>query len=182
MTTISLIQKYKQIVIPEMKKIFNYKNDLEVPKILKVVVNCGIGPYLNDPNVVEEIKKILSLITGQKPVETLARKSISSFKIRKNQVVGLKVTLRGKKMFDFLTRLISVALPRTRDFRGITEKNFDEKGNLNLGVKEHIVFPEGIVDSFNKIFGFEIAVVTNSKNKEESIQLFKLLGFPIKIK
>jgi len=136
-----LYKKYITEVIPEMKKKFGIKNDMAVPKIQKVVINCGIGRIIKDEKLVENIEKILALITGQKPVKTLARKSISAFKIRKGLPIGLKVTLRGTRMYDFIVRLISVALPRTRDFKGIDEKSFDKSGNLCLGIKEHIVFP-----------------------------------------
>ncbi len=175
-----LYKKYITEVVPEMKKRFGIKNDMAVPKIQKVVINCGTGRILKDEKLVEGIERILGLIAGQKPIKTLAKKSISAFKIREGLPIGFKITLRGERMYDFVTRLVSVALPRTRDFRGITEKSFDKSGNLCLGIKEHIVFPEGIVDGFDKIFSFEIVIVISAKNRQDSIEMLKLLGFPIK--
>jgi len=164
-----------------MRERFGYKNDLAVPKIEKVVVNAGIGKFLKDEKAQETIINDLAKITGQKPVYTLARKAISGFKIRKGMKVGLKVTLRKKRMYDFLDRLIHVAIPRIRDFRGIPEKSIDKEGNLSIGIKEHIIFPEIAHEDVKLIFGFEVTIVTNAKTREEAIELFKLLGFPIKI-
>jgi large subunit ribosomal protein L5 len=176
-----LKQKYIKEVIPKMKERFGYKNNLAVPKIEKVIVNIGIGSSaLKDEKAQEMISKDLTLITGQKPVPTLAKKAISSFKTRKGMVVGLKVTLRGKRMFDFVSRLINVALPRTRDFRGLSSKSVDEGGNLTIGIKEHIIFPEISTEDVKKIFSLEVTVVTKAKEKEEALELFKLMGLPIK--
>lgn len=177
---IMLQEKYKKEVIPIMKEKFAYKNNLAVPRITKAIVNIGIGSSaLKDVKVQETISKDLGLITGQKPVPTLAKKAISGFKTRKGMVVGLKTTLRGKRMFDFLSRLINIALPRTRDFRGLLPKSIDEGGNLTIGIKEHIIFPEISQEDIRKIFGLEITVVSNAKKREEALELFKLLGFPI---
>jgi large subunit ribosomal protein L5 len=176
-----LKEKYQKEVIPIMKQKFGYKNDLAVAAIEKVVVNIGIGSSaLKDKKAQELISKDLALIAGQKPSPALAKKAIASFKTRKGMTVGLKVTLRGKRMFDFLSRLINIALPRTRDFRGIDPKSVDQGGNLTIGIKEHIIFPEISQEDIKKIFGLEITIVTNAKKREEALELFKLLGFPIR--
>lgn len=181
MQTGDLKQKYIKEAIPTMKEKFGYKNNMAVPKIEKVVVNVGIGSStLKDEKVQELIAKNLALITGQKPVPTQAKKAISSFKTRKGMIIGLKVTLRGKRMFDFLFRLINVAIPRIRDFRGLDPKSIDQGGNLNIGIKEYIIFPEISTEDVKRIFGLEVTIVTNAKKREEALELFKLLGFPIK--
>jgi large subunit ribosomal protein L5 len=177
-----LKDKYIKEVIPAMKEKFGYKNDLAVPRIEKVVVNTGFNPAVKDDKVQEEMIHDLALITGQKPAPRQAKKAIAGFKIRKGMTVGLVVTLRGQRMYDFLDRLINIALPRSRDFRGLPEKNIDQAGNLNIGIKEQIIFPEISAESARSIFGLEIAVVTTARNREEGVELFKLLGFPIKFK
>ena len=164
-----------------MKERFGYKNNLAVPKILKVVVNTGTGKALKNEKMQEAIAKNLAIITGQKPIFTLAKKAVSGFKTRKGMIIGLKVTLRGKRMYDFLDRLIKAALPRIRDFRGIPEKSIDKEGNLTIGIKEHIIFPEIAQEEIKIFFGLEITIVTNAKKREEAVELFKLLGFPIKL-
>ena len=176
-----LQEKYQKEVIPAMKEKFGYKNDLAVPRIKGTIVNVGIGSSaLKDEKTQEIISKDLTLITGQKPVPTLARKAIAGFKTRKGMVVGLKITLRGKRMFEFLSRLINIALPRTRDFRGLSPKSIDQGGNLTIGIKEHIIFPETSGEDIKRIFGLEVTVVSNAKKRKEALELFKLLGFPIK--
>lgn len=184
MIATDLQKHYKESVIPEMKKRFGYRNDLAVPKIVKVVVNCGVGRLSLAPGFEEKIMptivKDISLITGQKPKFAAAKKSISGFKLRQGQTVGLAATLRGRRMYDFLSRLINAVLPRARDFRGISEKNFDGRGNLNLGIKEHIVFPEVVMENVKSIFGLQITVVANTKTRKEAIDFFRLMGFPIK--
>lgn len=176
-----LQEKYQKEVIPAMKKKFGYKNDLAVPRIKGTIVNVGIGSSaLKDEKTQEIISKDLTLITGQKPVPTLAKKAIAGFKTRKGMVVGLKITLRGKRMFEFLSRLINVALPRTRDFRGLSPKSVDQGGNLTIGIKEHIIFPETSGEDIKRIFGLEVTVVSSAKKRKEALELFKLLGFPIK--
>lgn len=175
-----LQEKYKKEVIPAMKEKFGYKNDLAVPKINKTIVNIGIGSALKDEKAQATISKDLALITGQRSVPTLAKKAIAGFKTRKGMIVGLKTTLRGKRMFDFLSRLVNIALPRTRDFRGLSSKSIDEGGSLTIGIKEHIIFPEISQEDIKKIFGLEITVVSNAKKRQEALELFKLLGFPIK--
>lgn len=169
-----------------MRKKFGYKNDLAVPKIEKVVLNTGFGRRISGKSAGER-KKIeksimndLSLIAGQNPILCPAKKSISSFKIRQGMPVGASVTLRKKRMFDFLERLIRIALPRSRDFRGIEPKSMDEQGNLTIAVKEHIAFPEVSSERAKDIFGFELSVATTAKTREEGLELLRLLGFPIK--
>ena len=163
-----------------MKEKFGYRNDLSVPRIKKVVLNVGVGSVLRDEGIQQLVAKDLAVITGQKAVATIAKRAISAFKVREGMVVGYKVTLRGKMMFDFIDRLINVVLPRTRDFRGLESKSVDKSGNLTIGVKEHIIFPEISQEEIKKIFGLEITINTNSKSKEEALELFRLLGFPIK--
>jgi len=183
---IGLQEKYKKEVIPKMKESFGFKNDLAVPKLEKVVINTGFGRQISDKTT-EEQKKItgailedLSQITGQRAVLTKAKKSIASFKIRQGMPIGAKVTLRGKKMTDFLERLIHLTLPRTRDFQGISPTSADKEGSLTLAVREHIAFPEILPEKVRNIFGLEITVVTTAKSKKEGLELLKLLGFPIK--
>lgn len=175
-----LIEKYRKEVIPAMRAKFGYKNVMQVPRVVKVVLNIGVGKHLKDDKMLTNIEKDLALLAGQKPVPTFAKKSISGFKIRAGMKIGYKATLRGKKMYDFIDRLISIAFPRTRDFRGIDLKSFDQKNALNLGILEHSVFPEIHYESLKDVFSFEITVVTNSKKREETVELLKLIGFPIK--
>ena len=184
---IKIDQKYKKEIVPVLIKEFHLKNPMAAPKIVKVVVNTGIGRMListaqgkNRDELLNEIKKDFSAIVGQNPLETKARKSISSFKIREGMTIGLSATLRGKRMNDFLDRLINIALPRVRDFRGLSFDSFDEKGNFNIGVKDMMVFPEVPPTSTRHIFGLQITVVINSKSKEQAVALCKLLGFPLK--
>ncbi len=181
-----LRDKYRTEVIPKMIERFGYKNKMMVPKIEKVVINTGIGRILQgvDPakkeSVIKELSSELALISGQKPLLTKARKSISGFKIKKGAPVGLKVTLRGERMYDFLERLIHLALPRSRDFQGIKSSAVDKQGNLTIGIKEHIIFPEIQPEKSKIIFGLEVTLVTNAKKREEAIELFRLMGFPIR--
>jgi large subunit ribosomal protein L5 len=179
-------QKYEKKVIPGLKEKFGYKNRMAMPKILKVVVNTGFGKVMG-PKTKDEQKKYtdyivsnISQIAGQKPVLTVARKSISSFKLREGSSVGAKVTLRGKRMYDFLEKLVNVVLPRSRDFRGITLSAIDEGGKLNLGIKEHIIFPEISPEKSVIIIGLQINIVTSAKNRDEGLELFRLLDFPLK--
>ena len=163
-----------------MKEKYGYTNDLAVPKILKVTLNVGIGRSKDDPKVAEVVESTLIRITGQKPALTTAKKSISAFKLREGMKVGLKVTLRGQRMWDFLSKLVGISLPRVRDFRGLEVTNVDRQGNLNLGFKEHIMFPEIRPDEVEKIHGLEVAITTSANNYETGLELFKLLGFPFK--
>ncbi len=177
-----LIKKYKEVVVPQMKEKFGYKNDLAVPRIEKVTLNVGISSSNKDTQFIKAIEESLTSITGQRPVKTLAKKSISSFKIRRGMVVGYKVTLRGKKMYDFIYKLINIALPRVRDFWGISLKSVDKQGNLTLGFKENIVFPEINPSKVEKFHGLEVTITTSAKTREEGLTLLKLLGFPFKEK
>ncbi len=177
--TQSIKEKYNKIVIPEIKKKFGYKNDLAVPKIIKVIVNTGVGS-IKDEKQVEVIEKQLALITGQKPVKRTAKKSIASFKIRQGALVGYSATLRGQRMYDFLDRMLNIAIPRIGDFRGLDSKAVDEAGNLSIGFKEHTIFPEISEEEIKMIFGLQAVIVTSAKTREEALELFKLLGFPFK--
>lgn len=181
-----LKDKYNKEVIPEMMKKFGYKNIMVVPKIKKVVVNTSFGKLISGKTK-EEQKKIftfvlndLALITSQRPILTKAKKSIAGFKIRQGLPIGAEVTLRKQMMYDFLERVIHIALPRSRDFQGINSKSVDSKGNLTIGIKEHIAFPEISIEKAKFIFGFEITVVTTAKTREEGLELLRLLGFPLK--
>ncbi len=179
MSTPRLQTKYIKEVIPAMRTKFGYKNDLAVPIIEKVIVNTGTGRFIKDEKTRKHISQDLSLITGQKPITRLTRKAIAGFKIRAGMPVGLKVTLRSKRMWEFIDRFISLALPRVRDFKGILSKSFDGKGNLTIGLKEHIIFPEIETENIKDIFSLEINVVTTAKTDKEGENLLKLLGFPI---
>jgi large subunit ribosomal protein L5 len=169
---------YTEKVIPAMQKQFGYKNILMVPRIQKVVVNAGTGK-MSEKWQQEEVAKYLTMITAQKSVESPAKKSIATFKVREGQVIGHKVTIRGPRMYDFLTRLVYMGLPRTRDFRGINLKAIDQGGNLTIGVKEHIIFPETIGEEVRMIFGCEVTIVTNARSRKEAEALFRLMGFPL---
>lgn len=169
---------YKTSIVQEMQKEFNYKNSMQVPALDKVVVNMGLGEAVQNSKVVEFAVKNLADITGQKPVVTRAKKSISSFKIRENMPIGCKVTLRGPNMYAFLERLIYVSLPRMRDFRGFSSKSFDGRGNFNIGIKEQIIFPEIDYDKVDMIRGMDISVVTTAKTNEEAKHLLSLFNFP----
>jgi large subunit ribosomal protein L5 len=181
-----LKKKYEKVAIKGMEEKFNYGNKMAVPKIIKVVINTGFGKIIA-PKTKDEQKRFtdyvidnIGSVCGQRPVLTEARKSISSFKLREGSIIGAKVTLRGKKMYDFLERLINIVLPRVRDFRGISPKIIDKRGTMNLGIKEHIVFPEISPEKSPIILGLEITIVTNAKSREEGAELFKLLDFPMK--
>lgn len=172
--------KYKEEAVPAMLEKFKYGNYLAVPRIVKVVINVGIGKILKESDKVEEVINGLRDITGQNPTKTKAKKAISGFKIRIGLEIGTKVTMRGKRMWEFIDRLVNATLPRIRDFQGINEKSIDERGNLNLGIKEQIVFPEIVPERVRNSFGLEISIATTAKSREEGKELFKLLGFPIK--
>jgi len=175
-----LATKYKNEVIPELMKKFNYKNIMQAPKLTKIAINRGVNGAVNDKKLVDVAVEELSLITGQKAVATVSKKDISNFKLRKGMPIGTRVTLRGEKMYEFLDRLISVALPRVRDFKGINEKAFDGRGNYTLGITEQIIFPEIDIDKVTKISGLDITFVTSAKNDEEAFELLKLLGLPFR--
>jgi len=175
-----LLKQYRESIIPAMREKFNYKNVMAIPKIEKVVVNVGIGKVIKEKKILEKIEEDIKKITGQMPVARKAKKSIAGFKLREGMNVGLMVTLHGKRMYDFIDRLISIALPRSRDFRGISVKSFDECGNLNMGIKEQNIFPETTYETLKDIFGFQVTITTTSKTKKEGLELLKLFGFPIK--
>jgi len=173
-----LFDKYKEEIIPYMKEKFGYKNIMETPKLEKIVVNMGVGEATQDSKILETAVKDLETITGQKAQIRKSKKSISNFKLRENMPIGAKVTLRKKHMYEFLDRLISVAIPRVRDFRGISDKSFDGRGNYTLGVKEQIIFPEINVDKVNKIIGMDVTFVTSAKTDNEAYELLLALGLP----
>ena len=175
-----LLEQYRKKIVPALQKEFGVKNAMAVPKIEKVVINVGIGKVTKDEKAVEKIASDVAKLTGQKSVYRRAKKSIAGFKIRQGVNIGLMTTLRGKRMYDFVDRLISVALPRSKDFRGIDTKNFDKNGNLNLGIKESSIFPEITYETLKDIFSLEVTVVTTAKSKEKGIALLRLIGFPIK--
>lgn len=176
-----LLEKYQKQVVPQLIKKFNHKNKLSLPKLQKIVVNMGVGRAVDNKKLIEEATKHLTIITGQKPLVTVAKKAISGFKLRKGQAIGCKVTLRGKRMFEFLDRLISIVLPRIRDFRGISQKSFDGRGNYTLGLTEQIVFPEISIDSVEFVQGMDITMVISGNSNEQSCELLKLLGMPFRI-
>ncbi|MDI6861031.1 MAG: 50S ribosomal protein L5 [Caldisericia bacterium] len=169
-------------IAPKLMERFNYKNIMEVPKIVKIVVNRGIGDATQDPKAVEKTEEEFKLITGQKPIFIKAKKSIASFKVRKGMIIGAKVTLRGKRMEEFFEKLINVALPRIRDFKGLSRKSFDGRGNYTFGVEEQLIFPEIDYDKVDKIRGFDITIVTTAETDEEAEALLELLGFPFERK
>ncbi|MFN5829754.1 MAG: 50S ribosomal protein L5, partial [Bacteroidota bacterium] len=167
-------------VVPALKKQFEYKSSMQVPRLQKICINQGIGSAVSDKKLIDSALNDLATITGQKAVATKSKKDISNFKLRKGVPIGIKVTLRGDKMYEFLDRLISVALPRIRDFRGINEKSFDGKGNYTMGVTEQIIFPEIQIDKVNKIMGMDITFVTSSPTDAEAFALLKQFGLPFK--
>ena len=171
---------YKDTVVPELVKQFGYKSVMEVPRIEKITLNMGVGEAIADKKVMEHAVSDLEKIAGQKPVVTLARKSIAGFKIRDDYPVGCKVTLRKERMFEFLDRLISVALPRVRDFRGVNGKSFDGQGNYNMGIREQIIFPEIEYDKIDTLRGLNITITTTAKTDEEARALLSLFKFPFK--
>ena len=173
-----LKEKYSQEIIPALTEKFGYKTVMRVPKLQKIVLSQGIGDAVADKKLVDTAIVDLSRIVGQKAIATHSKKDVSNFKLRKGMPIGTKVTLRGEKMYEFLDRFISVALPRTRDFRGINPKGFDGRGNFNLGVKEHIIFPEIDIDKVSRILGMDITFVTSAENDEEGKALLDAFGFP----
>ncbi len=173
-----LKDKYLQEVVPALKNRFQYKSIMQVPKLTKVVINKGIGAAVADKKLVDVGVDELTTISGQKAVATISKKAISNFKLRENMPIGAKVTLRGDKMYEFIDRLTTVALPRVRDFKGVSDKGFDGRGNYTLGVKEQIIFPEISIDKVSKISGMDITFVTTAQTDEESLELLKALGMP----
>ncbi|WPP52505.1 50S ribosomal protein L5 [Catalinimonas niigatensis] len=173
-----LKEKYQEDIIPALREKFGYKSIMQVPKIEKICINKGIGAAVADKKLVDVGVEELSTITGQKAVPTYAKKSVSNFKLREGMPIGAKVTLRGNRMYEFLDRLLNVALPRVRDFRGVNDKGFDGRGNYTLGVKEQIIFPEISIDKVNRISGMDITFVTNANTDEECYELLKSMGMP----
>lgn len=173
-----LKEKYLNEVVPGLQEQFKYTNVMAIPKLDKVVVNIGLGEAVQNPKALDAALNDLTLITGQKPVVTKAKKSIAGFKLREGMPVGVKVTLRGDRMYEFVDRLLNVALPRVRDFRGVSPKSFDGRGNYSLGLKEQLIFPEIEYDKIDKLRGMEIVFATTAKTDEEGRALLKLLGMP----
>ena len=178
MATPRLKEKYLKEIVPVLKQKFQFKSVMQVPKIQKICINKGIGAAVADKKLIDVGLEEITTISGQKAVATRSKKDISNFKLRNDQAIGVKVTLRGDKMYEFLDRLVNVALPRVRDFKGISDKGFDGRGNYTLGVKEQIIFPEISIDKVQKINGMDITFVTNANTDEESYELLKALGMP----
>ncbi|MFA6647484.1 MAG: 50S ribosomal protein L5 [Candidatus Izemoplasmatales bacterium] len=175
-----LVEKYRNEIIPALMEKFNYSSIMESPKISKIVINIGVGDAVANPKVLDDAVNELTLITGQKPLVTRAKKSIATFKLREGMPIGCKVTLRGDRMYDFFDKLITIALPRVRDFRGINPKGFDGRGNYTLGVKEQLIFPEINYDKVSKIRGMDIVIVTTAKTDQEAFELLKSFGMPFR--
>jgi len=175
-----LREVYQQKVIPALTKQFNYRNVMEVPKLEKIIVNMGLGEAIQNVKILDSAAQELSSITGQKPIITKARRSIAQFKLRKGMPIGCMVTLRKERMYEFFNRLVNVALPRVRDFKGLSGKSFDGRGNYALGIREQLIFPEIHYDKIDKVKGMNIVIVTTAKNDEEALELLKLLGMPIR--
>jgi large subunit ribosomal protein L5 len=175
-----LLEKYRKEIVPLMMKKFNYKNVMQVPRLEMISVNSGVGAATQDPKVLDTVVREMTIITGQKPAITRAKKSISNFKLREGVAIGCRVTLRGERMYEFLDRLINLAIPRVRDFRGVPDKSFDGRGNYTLGIKEQIIFPEIDVDKVERIFGMDITIVTTARTDEEAMELLKGFGVPFR--
>ncbi len=175
-----LRKKYREVVVPALTKEFSYKNVMQVPRVEKVVVNVGLGEAIQNIKLLEAAQKELSTITGQKAVTTKAKKSIAGFKLRKGMPIGCKVTLRGERMYEFLDRLISVALPRIRDFKGVSSRAFDGKGNYSLGIKEQFIFPEIDYDKVEMVHGLDVAICTSAKTDAEAKALLRHMGMPFR--
>jgi len=175
-----LQDQYKAEIVPKLKEKFGYRNVMQVPRLSKVVVNMGLGDAIENVKVIETAAAEISIITGQKPVVTKARKSIANFKLREGVPIGVMVTLRRDQMFHFLDKLIAIALPRVRDFKGVSPKGFDGRGNYTLGIKEQIMFPEVNYDKIDKIRGMNITIVTTARTDEEGLELLRLMGMPFR--
>ncbi len=174
----TLYRFYQTDVVPALMKEMNLTNRMQVPKITKVVVNVGVGRFVKEPHFVENVEKVVTRITGQKPMRTKAKKSISNFKIREGMEIGVTVTLRGERMYDFLEKMLKITLPRVRDFHGISDKGFDRQGNYTLGFKENIAFPEVKLEEIDKVHGLQVIIVTTAGNKTLGKALLRHLGFP----
>ena len=175
-----LNERYQKEAKPALKKVFSYTNDMAMPRLLKVSINVGVGRFSKDKAYVDGVINTLERITGQKPVTTKARKSISAFKVRQGSIVGVMATLRGKRMFDFIDKLVNITFPRVRDFRGIDEKSVDATGNLSVGFREHLPFPEVKADEVDHLHGLEVTITTTAPTRAEGLELFRQLGFPFK--
>ncbi|MFA5038878.1 MAG: 50S ribosomal protein L5 [Candidatus Omnitrophota bacterium] len=173
-----LLEKYRKEVVPEMVKLMGYKNAMQVPRLKKIVVNMGVGEAIADVKLLDKSVEELALITGQRPVVTRAKKAIANFKIKEEQAIGCKVTLRRQKMYEFLDRMINAALPRIRDFRGLNPKSFDAAGNFTIGITEQAIFPEVDVDRVSRVQGMDITLVIDSSSQKESLEFLKLMGIP----
>jgi large subunit ribosomal protein L5 len=173
-------ERYQQEVVPALQNAFNYRNVMEIPRIQKVVVNIGLGEAMGNSKALEAAITDVTTITGQKPIQTKARKSIANFKLREGVIIGVKVTLRGDRMWAFVDRLLNVALPRVRDFRGVSPDAFDGRGNYTLGLRDQLIFPEIEYDKIDKLRGMEITIVTTAKNDEHSRAMLKFLGMPFR--
>lgn len=178
--TPTLKKEYRERIVPALIDRFQFKSSMQVPRVTKIVLSQGLGKAVADKKIVESAVEELTLISGQKAIATNAKKDVSNFKLRKGMPIGAKVTLRGNRMYEFLERLISVSLPRTRDFRGINPKGFDGRGNYNLGVKEQIIFPEIDIDKVKQINGMDISIVSSANNDQEAFELLKEFGLPFK--
>jgi large subunit ribosomal protein L5 len=176
--TPNLKKHYREQVVPALMKKFNYKSVMQAPRLVKIVINKGIGAAVADKKLVDQGIEELTAITGQRAVPTIAKKSVSNFKLREGMPIGAKVTLRGDRMYEFLERLIMVALPRVRDFEGVNDRGFDGRGNYTLGIKEQIIFPEISIDKVSKISGMDVTFVTTAETDEEAYELLKELGMP----
>ena len=175
---VRMLEFYRSKIVPELTKRFTYKNPMQVPKLKKICINVGVGEATKDAKVIDTTVKEIEAITGQKPCIVKAKKSVSNFKLREGMNIGVRVTLRNDRMFEFLDRLINITIPRIRDFRGLSDKSFDGRGNYSMGVKEQIIFPEINVDNVPRISGMDITFVTSAKTDEESFELLKAFGIP----
>ena len=173
-----LAELYRSTVVPQMMKRFEYKNHMQVPRLDKICINVGVGQATQDPKMIDPVVKDLEQIVGQKVVATKSKKAISNFKLREGIPIGVRVTLRRQRMYEFLDRFVNVVVPRIRDFRGLSDKSFDGRGNYTIGVKEHIIFPEIDVDKVVKVFGMDISLVTTARTDEEAYELLKGFGLP----
>lgn len=174
----TLLEKYKKEIAPALKEKFNYSSTMQIPKIEKIVLNMGVGDAVSNAKNLDEAVEELTLISGQKPLITKAKKSIANFRLREGMSIGAKVTLRGDRMYDFLYKLINVSLPRVRDFRGVSSRSFDGRGNYTLGVKEQLIFPEIDYDKVNRVRGLDVVIVTTAKSDEEAYELLAQFGMP----
>ena len=173
-------EKYEKEVVPFLMKKFGYKSVMECPKLVKIVINTGLGDIKDNAKSIQTTENEIKLISGQKPILTKAKKSVANFKVREGQTVGIKVTLRGERMYNFYDKFVSIALPRLRDFRGVSDKAFDGRGNYSVGLKEQLIFPEITYDQVEKIRGMDVAIVTTANTDEEARELLRALGMPFK--